>query len=63
LPSEYGGDLPSFAELHQAHIKEFERLNGYFAAEEKQRNGEDHILDEIEEMEIKMAKNEIDGID
>ena len=63
LPSDYGGDLPSIAELHQEHIKEFEKLNEYFLAEEKQRAEENHVIEEMEELEIKMAKTEIDEID
>uniref|UniRef100_A0A182UD92 CRAL-TRIO domain-containing protein n=1 Tax=Anopheles melas TaxID=34690 RepID=A0A182UD92_9DIPT len=40
LPSDLGGDMKSIDELHQDHLKEFERLRPYFLAEERQRNGE-----------------------
>ncbi|XP_058116319.1 alpha-tocopherol transfer protein-like [Anopheles ziemanni] len=40
LPSDLGGDLKSIDELHQDHMKEFERQRNYFLSEEGQRNGE-----------------------
>lgn len=36
LPSDFGGDLASVKELHDAHCEEFMRLRPYFLAEEKQ---------------------------
>lgn len=36
LPSDFGGDLESVAELHEQHCKEFMRLRYYFVAEEQQ---------------------------
>lgn len=36
LPSDFGGDLESVAELHEQHCKEFMRLRNYFVAEEQQ---------------------------
>lgn len=38
LPSEYGGDLESSAELHRKHRVEFEGLRDFFLNEEKQAN-------------------------
>ncbi|EAA05957.5 alpha-tocopherol transfer protein-like [Anopheles arabiensis] len=47
LPSDLGGDMKSIDELHQDHLKEFERLRPYFLAEERQRNGEaGNLIDE-----------------
>lgn len=39
LPSDYGGELMSVADLHQEHIRKFESMRPYFLAEERQRNG------------------------
>lgn len=36
LPSDFGGDCDSVAELHEKHCKEFSRLREFFVAEEKQ---------------------------
>lgn len=36
LPSDFGGDLESVAELHEKHCKELKRLRSYFLAEEQQ---------------------------
>lgn len=36
LPSNYGGDLASIAELHQANCKQLQNMGEYFLAEEKQ---------------------------
>jgi len=36
LPSDFGGDLESVAELHEKHCKELMRLRNYFTAEEQQ---------------------------
>lgn len=36
LPSDFGGDLESVAELHEKHCNEFMRLRNYFVAEEQQ---------------------------
>lgn len=36
LPSDFGGDLESIAELHEKHSKELMRLRNYFIAEEEQ---------------------------
>ncbi|CRL02024.1 CLUMA_CG015172, isoform A [Clunio marinus] len=36
LPSDFGGDLESVAELHAKHCKEFMRLRSYFMIEEQQ---------------------------
>jgi len=36
LPSDFGGDLESVAELHEKHCKELMRLRNYFIAEEQQ---------------------------
>lgn len=36
LPSDFGGDLESVAELHEKHCKEFTRLRSHFMAEEQQ---------------------------
>jgi len=37
LPSDFGGDLPSIAELHQRQIKQMMEMREYYVAEEKQR--------------------------
>lgn len=36
LPSDFGGDLESVAELHAKHCQEFVRLRPYYIAEEQQ---------------------------
>jgi hypothetical protein len=36
LPSDFGGDLETVAELHEKHCQEFMRLRPYFVAEEQQ---------------------------
>jgi hypothetical protein len=36
LPSDFDGDLKSSVELHEQHIREFERLRNYFVDEEKE---------------------------
>lgn len=36
LPSDFGGDLESVAELHEKHSKDLMRLRNYFIAEEQQ---------------------------
>ena len=36
LPSDFGGDLESVAELHEKHTKELMRLRNYFIMEEQQ---------------------------
>lgn len=36
LPSDFGGDLESVAELHEKHSREFMRLRNYYVAEEQQ---------------------------
>lgn len=36
LPSNYGGDLASIAELHDANCKQLQSMRDYFLAEEKQ---------------------------
>lgn len=38
LPSDFGGELESVADLHEKHTKELMRLRNYFVAEEKQAN-------------------------
>ncbi|KAJ6642975.1 Alpha-tocopherol transfer protein-like [Pseudolycoriella hygida] len=37
LPSDFGGDLPTVAEMHNNFRKDLEALHGYFLAEEAQR--------------------------
>lgn len=49
LPSDLGGDLKSIDELHQDHIKEFERQRNYFLSEERQRNGNPNNAEESTE--------------
>lgn len=46
LPSDYGGELKSVAELHQEHIKTFEKMQPYFLAEERYRKGESELIEE-----------------
>lgn len=36
LPSNYGGDLTSVAELHDANCKQLQSMRDYFLAEGKQ---------------------------
>jgi hypothetical protein len=36
LPSEFGGELASIAELHERQRNEFARLQSYFIHEEKE---------------------------
>lgn len=36
LPSDFGGDLESVAQLHEKHCSELMRLRNYFVAEEQQ---------------------------
>ncbi|XP_058821907.1 alpha-tocopherol transfer protein-like [Topomyia yanbarensis] len=57
LPSDYGGELKSVAELHQEHIGKFESLRSYYLAEEHQRNGSSEL---IEETKARMKSLEID---
>lgn len=38
LPSDFGGDLPTVAEMHADFRKELDDLRDYFLAEEDQRN-------------------------
>lgn len=38
LPSDFGGDLPTVAEMHTNFRKEFDDLRDYFLAEEDHRN-------------------------
>lgn len=45
LPSDYGGELESVAELHQKHKKLLQEMNDYFILEEKQSNLEFEDLD------------------
>ncbi|KFB43516.1 AGAP003733-PA-like protein [Anopheles sinensis] len=49
LPSDLGGDLKSIDELHQDHVKEFERQRNYFLSEERQRNGDPNKAEESTE--------------
>jgi hypothetical protein len=36
LPSDFGGDLESIAELHEKSCKDFQRSRDFFVAEEQQ---------------------------
>lgn len=64
LPSDFGGDLPTVAEMHANSRKEFDDLRDYFLAEEDQRNnnaknGNDSVkISEIKS--LKIQKLEID---
>ncbi|XP_055611347.1 alpha-tocopherol transfer protein-like [Uranotaenia lowii] len=49
LPSDYGGELKSVAELHQDHIKKFEQMQPFFIAEERVRTGKSNLIDETRE--------------
>lgn len=54
LPSDFGGDLPSIAKMHEDHCKEFLRLRDYFLTEEKQVGLEkDEVDDNINESDLK----------
>lgn len=58
LPSDFGGDLPTVAEMHLNFRKELDDLRDYFLAEEDQRNNniksdkDDLKLNEIESVKI-----------
>lgn len=65
LPSDFGGDMPTVAEMHTDFRKELDDLRDYFLAEEAQRNnnnianGKDNFKNnEIESLNIQ--KLEID---
>lgn len=57
LPSDYGGELKSVAELHQEHLKTYQSLRPYFLAEERLRKGDGKL---IEEASNKMKSLDID---
>lgn len=60
LPSDFGGDLESVAELHEKHCKEFMRLQNYFVAEEQQAALKLDICEKSNlQIELMRAKGEL----
>ncbi|XP_037039603.1 alpha-tocopherol transfer protein-like [Bradysia coprophila] len=57
LPSDFGGDLPTVAEMHTNFRKELDDLRDYFVAEEDQRNNNaKNASDNLKINEVKSLK-------
>lgn len=59
LPSDYGGDLDSIAELHNKHSKEIKSLRGFFLAEEQQAALKFDIVSEKIQTELIESEREM----
>lgn len=56
LPSDFGGDLPSVAELHKKHREELMTLRDYFLMEDRQRTSEFDEFSGCEALRGKVAQ-------
>uniref|UniRef100_A0A1B0CL61 CRAL-TRIO domain-containing protein n=1 Tax=Lutzomyia longipalpis TaxID=7200 RepID=A0A1B0CL61_LUTLO len=59
LPSDFGGDCPSVAEMHEAFTKELLGMKDYFLSDDRMIYGDEKV-EKAEEVEHKFTKLEID---
>ncbi|XP_059619779.1 alpha-tocopherol transfer protein-like [Phlebotomus argentipes] len=60
LPSDFGGDCPSVAEMHEAFKKEVMDLRDYFVSDEKTTFGDQKIENKTQEAQSMFKKLDID---